>query len=181
MSVSPLVGSSKVSTSDGCLSCPSAPSSFGSWIKNRVLSAETVIVSAVTVVASVVSLAVPCGSWTERALRFVLSVGTTLHGIRQFLYTTDREEKGLFGNRARVILQIGNIPAIGEVSDMRTGMLMREAIGKVWVRIFCPGYGVAKDPAEAIPVDENGYDPVAPRAPGNYGSHDHRQVDVIDN
>jgi hypothetical protein len=137
-------GLEKGDSSFDCSSClPSVPS-FGSFFRNRTLAVIKIVVSAITVGSAVASLLPPfcCfGGTKERARRCLLAVGTTLQGLRQFFYTTNREGDGrLFCDKFRAILQIGNIPAAAKgEEDLRPGMIGSEVICHVWKGIFFPG------------------------------------------
>lgn len=130
---------------------PSAPASFESWFKNRVISVLKVAVSTVTFLASGISLfAIGCGEWQKRARRCVLALGTTFQGLRQFIYCADSEDasakNNTFLDRGRYVLQIGNLPATGgSEKDIREHLLDRKMLGRVWIRILFPSMGKPAD------------------------------------
>lgn len=142
----------------GCLSLPSIPPSFGSWLGNRIISFEKIAVSVVTVLASGLSLLVPCGQWTGRARRCIFSLGATLQAIRQFMYTGDNECTTSFGERFRVNLLIGNIPAGGSegFNELREGMRSNMMIARVWKGIFCLQRGQGFDEPMENEYADNG-------------------------
>jgi len=158
--LSPLKGSNQES---GC-HIPFVPASCGSFLLNRAVSFLKVVVSGVTFVVSGVTLiALGCGDYSDRLRRCALAFGSILQGTRQFLYTADCEESSMKNtsglDRARVVLQIGNLPATGgRVEDLRNGMLLSKNIEQVFIRTIYPQYNRPKLVADAQGAPIEKYD-----------------------